>query len=69
MKNHTDEKEATEQLRKAGWTAPEIERLRQVRRAYVAQKGGQTEAFRRRPALVRWLAALLQQGCWLSAPW
>lgn len=69
MKNHTDEKEAAEQLRKAGWTASEIERLSQVRRDYVAQKGREAAASPRHSALVRWLAALLQQGYWPSAPW
>lgn len=69
MKHHIDEKEATEQLRKAGWTASEIERLRQVRRDYVAQKGGQAAASRRRSGFVRWLAALLQEGYGPSSPW
>ena len=62
MKNHIDEKEATEQLRKAGWTASEIERLRGLRRDYAAQEGGQAAASHRRSRFIRWLVAFLQEG-------
>lgn len=69
MKNHIDEKEATEQLRRAGWTASEIERLRDLRRDYIAQEEGQAMASPRRSRLVRWLLALLQEGFGPSVPW
>ena len=69
MKNHIDEKEATERLHKAGWTASEIERLRRVRRDYVAREGGQAAASHRRSGFVRWLLALLQEGYGPSSPW
>jgi hypothetical protein len=69
MKNHIDEKEATEQLRQAGWTATEIERLRRLRRYYVAQKDGQAAASHRRSRLIRWLLALLQEEFGPSVPW
>lgn len=69
MRNHIDEKEATEQLRQAGWTAPEIERLRRLRRDYVAQEGGQAAGTPRRSALARWLRTLLQDGFGPSVPW
>jgi hypothetical protein len=69
MKRHIDDKEATEQLRKAGWTAPEIERLRGVRRDYIEQERGKIETTHRRPAFVRWLQALLQEGLGPTAPW
>jgi hypothetical protein len=69
MKHHIDEKEATEQLRKAGWTAPEIERLRGVRRDYIEQERGKTETTHRRSEFVRWLLAILQEGLGPSAPW
>jgi hypothetical protein len=42
--NHIDDKEAIERLRKAGWTASEIERLRRLRRDYVEKEGGQAPA-------------------------
>ena len=69
MKHHIDEKEATEQLRQAGWTASEIERLRRLRRDYVAQQDGQAAASPRRSRLTRWLLALLQEGFGPSIPW
>ena len=69
MKHHIDEKEATEQLRKAGWTASEIERLRRLRRDLVAQNGGQEATSRRRSRLIRWLLVLLQEGFGPSVPW
>ncbi len=69
MKNDIDEKEAIELLRQAGWTASEIERLRRVRRDYVAQKGGQAAVSSRRSVFIRWLATLLQQGDTSVTPW
>ncbi len=66
--NDIDDKEAIEWLRKAGWTASEIERLRQLRRDYVAHEEGQAAASHRRSGLVRWLVALLQEGYRPSAP-
>lgn len=69
MRNHIDEKEATEHLRQAGWTASEIERLRELRRDYVAHKDGQAAASPRRSRLIRWLLALLQEGFGPSVPW
>lgn len=69
MKHHIDEKVATEQLRQAGWTASEIERLRGLRRDYVAQKDGQAAASPRRSRLICWLLALLQEGFGPSVPW
>ena len=69
MKNHIDEKEATEQLRKAGWTASEIGRLRGLRRDYVAQEEGRAAASHRHSGFVRWLLALLQEGYGPSSPW
>ncbi len=67
--NDIDDKEAIERLCKAGWTASEIERLRQLRRDYVAQEERQAAASHRRSRLVRWLVALLQEGYGPSAPW
>ena len=67
--NDIDDKDAIERLHKAGWTASEIERLRQLRRDYVAQEGGQAAASPRRSGFVRWLLALLQEGYGPSAPW
>jgi hypothetical protein len=69
MKRYIDDKAATEQLRKAGWTAPEIECLRGVRRDYIEQERGKTEPPHRRTAFVRWLQALLQEGLGPTAPW
>ncbi len=69
MKNHIDEKEAIEQLRKAGWTASEIERLRGLRRDLVAQNSGQEATSHRRSGLIWWLLALLQEGFGPSVPW
>ena len=69
MKNHIDDKEATEQLRKAGWTASEIERLRGLRRDYLEQEGGQAPASPHHSGFVRWLLALLQEGYGPSSPW
>jgi hypothetical protein len=69
MKNHVDEKEAIEQLRKAGWTDPEIERLRRLRRDYVEKKGEQAPANPRRSGFVHWLETLLQEGLVPSVPW
>ncbi len=68
MKHHINEKVATEQLRQAGWTASEIERLRGLRRDYVAQQDGQAAASPRRSRLTRWLLALLQEGFGPSVP-
>jgi type II secretory pathway component PulF len=59
--NNIDDKEAIELLRKAGWTSLEIERLRQFRRNY-AEKGERTLRDQQRPAFVRWLLILLQEG-------
>lgn len=59
--NHIDDKEAIERLRKAGWTASEIERLRRLRRDYVEKEGGQAAASHRHSGFVRWLVALLQK--------
>ncbi len=69
MKNHIDDKEATEQLRKAGWTASEIEGLRGLRRDYVAQEERPAAASHRRSGFVRWLLTLLQEGFGPSVPW
>lgn len=59
--NNIDDKEAIELLRKAGCTSLEIERLRQFRRNY-AEKGERTLRDHQRPAFVRWLLILLQEG-------
>ncbi len=67
--NDIDDEEAIEQLRKAGLTTPEIERLRQLRRNDVAHEERQVVASPRRSRLVRWLLALLQEGYGPSAPW
>jgi hypothetical protein len=67
--NGINDKEAIERLHKAGWTASEIERLRRVRRDYVAQEGGQALAPHRRSGFVRWLLALLQEGYGPFSPW
>jgi hypothetical protein len=67
--NHINDKEAIERLRKAGWTASEIERLRRLRRDYVEKEGGQAAASHRRSGFVRWLVALLQEGYGPSSPW
>lgn len=67
--NHIDDKEAIERLRKAGWTASEIEGLRRLRRDYVEKEGGQAPADHRRSGFVRWLLALLQEGYGLPSPW
>jgi hypothetical protein len=69
MKNHIDDKAATERLRKAGWTASEIERLRGVRQDYIEQERGKPETTDRRSGFVRWLQALLQEGLGPTAPW
>jgi hypothetical protein len=67
--NDIDDKEAMELLRKAGCTALEIERLRRLRRDYAEQGGDHTLRDHRRPAFVRWLVMLLQEGTLVSAPW
>lgn len=67
--NHIDDKEAIERLRKAGWTASEIERLRRLRRDYVEKEGGQAPVGHRRSGFVRRLLALLQEGYGPSSPW
>jgi hypothetical protein len=67
--NYIDDKEAIERLRKAGWNASEIERLRRLRRDYVEQEEGQALADRRRSGFVRWLVTLLQEGFGPSIPW
>jgi type II secretory pathway component PulF len=66
--NDINNKEAIELLRKAGCTPLEIERLRQLRRDY-AEKGEQTLQDHQRPAFVRWLMILLQEGFPASGPW
>jgi hypothetical protein len=66
--NYIDDKEAIELLRKAGCTALEIERLRRLRRDY-AEIGERDLRDHQRPAFVRWLLMLLQEGFPASAPW
>lgn len=66
--NNIDDTEAMEHLRQAGWTPVEIERLRQVRRAYV-EKGEPTLRDHPHSAFVRWLLILLQEGFPVSGPW
>ncbi len=61
LMNDIDEKASIELLRKAGCTPLEIEQLRQLRQAY-AEKGGRTLRGHQRPAFVRWLMILLQEG-------
>ncbi|GCE07936.1 hypothetical protein [Dictyobacter aurantiacus] len=65
--NDIDDTEAIEHLRQAGWTPVEIERLRQVRRAYV-EKGEQTLGDHPHSTFVRWLLILLQEGVPASGP-
>ena len=61
LMNDIDEKASIELLRKAGCAPLEIERLRQLRRDY-AEKGGRMLRGHQRPAIVRWLMILLQEG-------
>ncbi|MGH7868652.1 MAG: hypothetical protein ACREP9_13740, partial [Candidatus Dormibacteraceae bacterium] len=67
--NNLDDREAIERLRKVGCTALEIERLRRLRRDYAENGGDQALRDRRRPAFVRWLVTILQEGTPVSAPW
>ena len=61
LMNDIDEKASIELLRKAGCAPLEIERLRRLRRDY-AEKGGRMLRGHQRPAFVRWLMILLQEG-------
>ena len=53
--NQMNYKEALETLRKAGFTAPEIDRLCRLRRAYTESEMDQAPADLRRLEFVRWL--------------
>lgn len=53
--NQMNYKEALELLRKAGFTAPEIERLCRLRRDYVESEMDQAPVDQRRLEFVRWL--------------
>ena len=53
--NQIDEQAACSLLRQAGFTASEVDRLRQLRRGYVEQEIRQALAESRRLAFVRWL--------------
>lgn len=59
--NDLDDREALEHLRQAGWTAAEIERLRQFRRVYAGKGEWALRAYHR-PAFVSFLLRLLQEG-------
>ena len=59
--NHIDDKEAIELLRKAGWTALEIERLRRLRREYAEKERDRASQDHRRPGFAGWLATFLQE--------
>lgn len=62
MKNE----ETLESLRQAGWTTSEIEQLCRFRHAYL-QREQRIRRNKRRPAFVRWLLRMLQEGFPLSA--
>jgi hypothetical protein len=55
------DEETLEPLRQAGWTTSEIEQLCRFRRVYLQQKPW-TRRNERRPAFVRWLLRILQEG-------
>ncbi len=66
--NDIDDTEAIKHLRQAGWTLLEIERLRQVRRAYI-EKGEPTLRDHPHSSFVRWLLILLQVEFPTFGPW
>lgn len=59
--NNLEREEALACLRLTGWTTQEIEQLCQLQQRYAhhQQKDSQSH---QRPAFVRWLIALLQEG-------
>lgn len=59
--NNIDDKEANELLRKAGYTALEIERLRRLRRKYTEKERDQASQDHRRPGFAGWLETFLQE--------
>lgn len=67
--NDIDDKEAIKRLREAGYTASEIERLRRLRRDYVADSEDQVLRNHRYRAFVRWQVKLLQEGTPTCVPW
>jgi len=55
--NQMDYKQALDMLRRAGFTTPEIDRLRRLRQGCAAQEMNWTLADLRRLEFVRWLVA------------
>lgn len=60
MKN-LEREEALARLRLTGWTTPEIEQLCQLQQRYAHHQQGGSQSYQR-PAFVRWLITLLQEG-------
>lgn len=59
--NNIEREEALARLRMTGWTTQEIEHLCQFQQRY-AHHQQRSSRSHQRPALVRWLIALLQEG-------
>jgi hypothetical protein len=65
--NDLDDAEAIERLRRVGFTASDIERLRGLRRYYGGDEQAQVFRRNRYPTFVRWLVRILKEGTPISA--
>lgn len=59
--NDLEREEALARLRLTGWTTQEIEHLCQLQQRYAHHQQRASQSHQR-PAFVRWLIALLQEG-------